>query len=63
MKKITIVYIIVSAVAIALLHESLNDIEKNLETLAEVIKHNEGIIEGHRSILLELINNLTNDYL
>jgi predicted ABC-type ATPase len=63
MKKITIVYIIVSAVAIALLHESLKDIEKNVETLVEVIKHHEVLIEGHRSIILELIQFLTGDYL
>ena len=63
MKKITIVYIIVSAVAIALLHESLKDIEKNLEALVEVVETQGNIIEGHRIVLLELIQSLTGDYL
>ena len=59
MKIIIITYIIASAIALGLLHRSLNKAQDNIETLAEVLVHHADTLEDHRGVLLQMIDDLT----
>ena len=59
MNKIIISYIIASALALGLLHRAINKAQGNIETLAEVLVHHADILENHRGVLLQMIDDLT----
>ena len=63
MNKIIISYIIASALALGLLHRSLNKAESDIETLAEVLVHHSDTLEDHRGVLLQMIDDLTVPYM
>jgi hypothetical protein len=63
MNKIIISYIIASALALGLLHRSLNKAESNIETLAEVLVHHADAIDSHTDALFQILEDLTVPYM
>jgi len=59
MYKIIIIYIIASALALGLLNHAINKAREDIETLAEVLVHHSDTLEDHRSVLLQMIDDLT----
>ena len=59
MYKIIISYIIASALALGLLNHAINKAQDHIETLAEVLVHHADTLEDHRSVLLQIIDDLT----
>jgi len=59
MYKIIISYIIASALALGLLNHAINKAQDHIETLAEVLVHHSDTLEDHRSVLLQMIDDLT----
>ena len=63
MKLIVIIYIIASAFALGFLNHALNRAERNIEIIAEVLKHHEDILEDHRTVILNLIDKRKNAFM
>ena len=63
MNKIIISYIIASAIALGLLHRSLNKAESDIETLAEVLTHHADAIDSHTDALFQILEDLTVPYM
>jgi len=63
MYKIIIIYIIASAFALGLLNHAVNKAQEDIETLAEVLVHHSDTLEDHRSVLLQMIDDLTVPYM
>ena len=59
MQKIIITYIIGSALALCLLNQAIKKTQDNVEILAEVLVHHADILEDHRGVLLQMIDDLT----
>jgi len=60
---ILILYILVTSGALVFLNNSLKTSEENLETLAEVIVHQEAVLKDHREAILIMIEKLNNLYM
>ena len=65
-----ILYILVTSGALGFLNKSLNDTrstlkdtQDDLETLAEVIVHQEAVLKDHREAILIVIDKLNNLYM
>ena len=63
MKIIIITYIIASAIAMGLLHRSLDQAESNIETLAEVLTHHADALDSHTEALFQILEDLTIPYM
>ena len=63
MKIIIITYIIASAIALGLLHRSLNKAESDIQTLAEVLTHHADALDSHTEALFQIIEDLTIPYM
>ena len=63
MKIIIVTYIIASAIALGLLHRSLNKAESDIETLAEVLTHHADALDSHTEALFQIIEELTIPYM
>ena len=58
-----ILYILVTSGSLVFLNNSLKDTQDNLETLAEVIVHQEAVLKDHREAILIIIDKLNNLYM
>lgn len=63
MKIIIVTYIIASAIALGLLHRSLNKAESDIETLAEVLTHHADALDSHTEALFQILEDLTIPYM
>lgn len=63
MKIIIVTYIIASAIALGLLHRSLDQAESNIETLAEVLTHHADALDSHTEALFQILEDLTVPYM
>ena len=63
MKIIIVTYIIASAIALGLLHRSLDQAESNIETLAEVLTHHADALDSHTEALFQILEDLTIPYM
>jgi len=65
-----ILYVLITSGTLGILNKSLNDTrstlkdtQDNLETLAEVIVHQEAVLKDHREAILIVIDKLNNLYM
>ena len=58
-----ILYVLITSGALVFLNNSLKASEDNLETLAEVIVHQEAVLKDHRDAILIVIEKLNNLYM
>ena len=63
MKIIIVTYIIASAIALGLLHRSLNKAESDIQTLAEVLTHHADALDSHTEALFQILEDLTIPYM
>ena len=63
MKMIIISYIIASALALGFLNHALNRAERNLEIMAEVLKHHEDSLADHRTVILGILDKRKNSFM
>ena len=63
MKIIIVTYIIASALALGLLHRSLNKAESDIQTLAEVLVHHADALDSHTEALFQILEDLTIPYM
>jgi len=63
MKIIIVTYIIASALALGLLHRSLNKAESDIQTLAEVLTHHADALDSHTEALFQILEDLTIPYM
>ena len=63
MKLIVIIYIIASAIALGFLSHDLNRAERNIEILAEVLKHHEDRLADHRTVILGILDKSNNAFM
>jgi len=58
-----ILYVLITSGTLIFLNNSLKTSEDNLETLAEVIVHQEAVLKDHREAILIVIDKLDNLYM
>jgi hypothetical protein len=58
-----ILYALITSGALGILNNSLKTSEDNIETLAEVIVHQEAVLNDHREAILIVIDKLNNLYM